>query len=214
MKSARYVLVVLLVLLGVILPIAVTSETLTWQARLQDSDGVNVDGPVTAGFRIYETLSGSTVLWGETHSLTADQGIIHVELGSVNTLPSDLFAKPGIYLGITVAGDPEMSPRRLLAGTWKAMSAERAGGKLIQAGEGTLSVSGVSNGSAAITFPRPFSSAPVVMIGALHAQIGSADFIPTQVTGITTTGCTASFSSLDGSIATGSANFDWIAIGD
>jgi len=212
MQKTRILIPVLMACL--LAPTLALSGTISYQARLQNSSGIDLSGPVTVGFRIYGTSGGSTVIWGETQSLTAERGIISVELGKVDPLPDDLFNNPELYIGITVAGDSEMSPRSRLVSTWKAMSASKASGKSVQAGGATLSVSGTSTGTAAITFPKAFSAPPVVMLGALHDPIGAASFIPTQVTDVTTTGCTAHFNAIDGSSSTGSADFDWIAIGD
>ena len=200
--------------LAALLPAALAGGVVTYQARVQDHLGADLDGPVTIGFRIYDSISGSTVIWGETQGLTAVKGIIMVELGRVNALPDNLFTSPGLYLGITAGGDPEMTPRSRLVSTWKAMSTGKASGKTVQAGGATLNVSRAATGAVAITFPKPFSSAPAVMIGAPSGAIGGASFVPTLVTDTTTTGCTAHFASLDGSSAAGSANFDWIAIGE
>jgi len=85
---------------------------LSFQARIQTGGGADINGPVTVGFRIYGAQTGATVLWGETQSLYAVRGLVSVELGRVNPLPDGLFNDPERYLGITVAGDPEMAPRR------------------------------------------------------------------------------------------------------
>lgn len=199
---------------GLIVGLAAGSATITYQARVKTAAGTDINGPVTVGFRIYGTPSGSTVLWGETQSLTATKGIISVELGKVNPLPAGLFNNPELYLGLTVAGDPEMAPRTRLLSTWKAMSASRASGKVVQAGGGTAVVSNAASVSVAVTFPKAFASAPVVMAGALDAPIGGKAFILGQVSDLTAAGCTVTFVSLDGSSATGAANFDWIAVGE
>jgi len=209
-KSRTFIITAALLLL----PLTIFAGTITYQGRVQDTAGLDIDGAVTAGLRIYDTAAGSTVLWSETQSVTASRGIISVELGAVDPLPEGLFSNPDLYLGITVAGDAEMAPRKRLVSTWKAISADKASGKSVQAGGGTLSVSGTSTASASITFPKAFSQPPVVMLGAPADQVGGADFIPSRVTDVTTTGCVAHFDSLDGSTASGSTGFDWIAIGE
>lgn len=210
----REIKVILIAVFCVLTPLVLCAGTVTYQARVQDSAGSDIDGPVTVGFRIYNTLSGSTVLWGETQALTANNGIINVELGAVNPLPNDVFNNPELYLGITVSDDPEMTPRKRLVSTWKAISASKASGKTVQAGGGTLNVSGAAEGSADVTFPKSFQSPPVVMIGAPSDAIEGKSYVPTRVSEVNTTGCVAHFASLDGLTATGSADFDWIAIGE
>ena len=193
---------------------AVMAGGLSYQARIQTAAGADIDGPATVGFRIYGAASGGTVLWGETQSLVAARGIVNVQLGKVNPLPDGLFNRPELYLGITVAGDPEMAPRRRLVSTWKAMSTSKAAGKTVQAGGGAVAVTGASSASVAIVFPQPFARPPLVMLGAPASAIAGVPFIPVQVSDVTETGCTAHFASLGGATASGSAGFDWIAIGE
>ena len=188
-------------------------ELIHYQAQVRTNTGVDLEGPVTVGLRIYGTPGGTTVLWGETQNLTAVKGIISADLGKVNPLLASLFSQPELYLGVTVAGDPEMTPRERLASAWKAMSTNRAGGKAVQAGGANLTVNNAASGSVAVAFPQPFSSPPVVMVGASHGLVGSVNFIPTRVTEVTVTGCTVHFQSLGGATATGNTDFDWIAIG-
>jgi hypothetical protein len=106
-----------------------------------------------------------------------------------------------------------MAPRQPLVYTWKAMSADKAAGQAVQAGGGTITVTSASSAAVPITFPEPFSQAPLVMLGSPSGTISGVPFIPVQVSDITQTGCTAHFVSLGGATATGSAAFDWIAIG-
>lgn len=190
------------------------SETITYQARIKNSTGADLSGPVTVGFRVYSALTGATVLWGETQTVAATRGIISVELGKVTPLPAGLFNNPELYLGLTVAGDAEMSPRTRLLSTWKAVSAVKSSGKQVQAGGGVLNVSEAATASIPIIFPHAFSSVPVVMLGALSNDIGGTSFIPVRVTEITTNGCTAHFAAIGGTTAAGSATFDWIAVGE
>jgi len=193
---------------------AVIAGSLTYQARVKTAAGADVNGPVTIGFRIYDAASGGTVLWGETQSLVAVKGIVNVQLGKVNPLPDGLFNRAELFLGLTVAGDAEMAPRQRLTFVWKAMSAERAAGKAVQAGGGTITVSAASSAAVSITFPKPFDQPPVVMLGSPGSAIAGVSFVPVRVDNVTATGCTAHFAALGGAIATGSADFDWIAIGE
>jgi len=158
-----------IILFFAMFPSVIGAGMMTYQVRVSDAGGNYLDGPVTLGFRIYDSPSGNTVLWGETQDLTADQGIVDADLGKVNPLPEGLFENPELYLGITVQGDPEMAPRKRLVSTWKTISANRASGKRVQAGGCTLTVSGASEASADITFPQEFQSPPVVMLGAPSA---------------------------------------------
>ncbi len=55
---------------------------------------------------------------------------------------------------------------------------------------------------------------PTVTISALKAPIGGKSFLGTEIGPLTVEGATITFRSLDGSTASGSADFDWIAVGE
>jgi hypothetical protein len=209
-KHNRFALVAGLLLLAI--PLALVAATFTWQARVQDKSGTDLQGPLTMGLRIYN--AGGTLLWGETQTLTADRGIVSAELGRTNAIPDSLLLNPGLSLGVPLPGDAEMAPRTPLFSTWKVVSANRVSGRAIRAGEGTLVVADAQEGSVAIIFPEPFAAPPVVSIGALKTSVGGEYFLVTQVANMTASGCVVHFSALGGATATGTAAFDWIAIGE
>lgn len=60
-------------------------------------------------FALYDVATGGTALWTETQSVVVINGIFNVILGSV--VPLNLpFEKP-YWLGVTVASNPELTPR-------------------------------------------------------------------------------------------------------
>ena len=61
-------------------------------------------------FKIYNVPSGGAALFTETQTVTVNNGIYNVILGtnSALTLPFDA----QYYLGVTVGADTEMTPRR------------------------------------------------------------------------------------------------------
>lgn len=209
-KHNRFSLVAGLVLLAI--PLALAAATFTWQGRVQTSAGVDLQGLTPMGFRIYN--AGGSLLWGETQAVPIDRGIASVELGRVNALPDSLLLDPGLSLGITLPGEAEMAPREPLVSTWKALSSSRVSGQAVQAGGGTLLVSGAAEAGVPITFPTAFASPPVVSIGAPEDAVGGEYFIVTRVSDVTATGCTVHFASLSGAAASGATSFDWIAIGE
>jgi len=85
-------------------------ETLSYQGVLTDAGGVVVaDGSYDVTFRLYDVPSGGSPLWEETQSLQVVKGIFNAVLGSSNplTLPFDTT----YYLGISVGGGAELTPR-------------------------------------------------------------------------------------------------------
>ncbi len=194
---------------------ASSTQMINYQGRLTDDVGAPITGDtVSVTFSIYAGDTATVALWTETQPVDVDNGIYSVALGAVNPISDDLFNAADRWLGVKVRTDPEMTPRAQLTSVAYAMNSKRIAGKIIQSGQGSLTVSAATSGSTSITFPVAFASPPQVITGALDNQIGGKTLIVDQVTSITTTGCTVNFVVLDGSAATGSANFDWIAIGE
>jgi hypothetical protein len=92
--------------------------------------------------------------------------------------------------------------------SWGAQVAAAHNG--IQSGAVNVSVSSGSTGSTAVTFPRPFSAAPIVV--AVQASGNTAFFA--MIFGISATGFTAAIQHRDGTAgAAGPLVVHWVAIG-
>jgi len=90
---------------------------INYQGRLTDASGNLLDGAgYSITFNLYSAASGGTALWTETHpNVTVTKGYFSVLLGSIKPLELALFTEnPELYLGVTVANDPEMTPRHRL----------------------------------------------------------------------------------------------------
>jgi hypothetical protein len=72
------------------------------------------DGVHTIEISFYDQLSGGTLLYTETHSTTTKGGIFNVILGTVTPFPQTLTFDRQYFLGVSVDGAPEMSPRTQL----------------------------------------------------------------------------------------------------
>ena len=101
--------IILVLLATATLAHADTPALLSQQGRLLQTDGTAATGSVTITFALYELDTGGTAMWTEPHSVTLDDGYFVATLGTVNALPV-LDGTPK-YLGITVQGDSEMTPR-------------------------------------------------------------------------------------------------------
>ncbi len=90
-----------------------TKTPVPFQGRLTDSSGAAVGGQVSLTFALYKQQNGTTVLWSEQHSVTPQDGWFAVVLGDVgaggNALPD--WDGSELWLGVTVQGDAEMTPR-------------------------------------------------------------------------------------------------------
>lgn len=101
---------------------AAINSQINFQGKLTNSDGTNVtDGTYSIRFRIYNhpsndaanACAANSCLWEETQgSVSVTDGIFQVALGSGTALPGSVdFNTSGLYLGVKVASDAEMTPR-------------------------------------------------------------------------------------------------------
>lgn len=113
-------------LLGYGLAYAALPPGFNYQGHLTDTGGVPVDGDVSMTLNIYNVETGGVALWTDSRTVTVNQGVFSIELGGTsNPFPLGLFENP-LWLGLSVAGDGEMSPRRALTSTGYAFKADDA----------------------------------------------------------------------------------------
>lgn len=93
---------------------AAINPQINFQGKLTNPDGTNVaTSTYSIVFSIYTVSVAGTAVWTETQpAVQVTDGIFQVSLGSVSALPGSVdFNGSSLYLGIAVAGDPEMTPR-------------------------------------------------------------------------------------------------------
>ncbi len=98
---------------------------LNYQGLLLDDAGQPVpDGSYTLTFALYDVEAGGTALWAETQAVSVD-GRACSTPGWAATQPIDPAWVDGraLWLGITLAGEPEMAPRQPLASLPYALNA-------------------------------------------------------------------------------------------
>ncbi|GEM_PF-2027357 len=109
----------LILILSAVLAVASTGEvprTLSYQGVLRDSGGDLVeDGSYSIRFLIYDDESGGALLWSETQNLPVADGLFNAVLGSDTLLGLDF--DETYWLGISVNGGAEMTPRTILTST-------------------------------------------------------------------------------------------------
>lgn len=104
---------VFFVLLTVSASFAAVPQTINYQGYLKDTiSGAPVSSQTTVTFRLYNSLLADSPLWQEELSVTPQNGVYSVLLGSTAALDSSVFANPSLYLGIQVGSDPELTPRQ------------------------------------------------------------------------------------------------------
>ncbi|MDZ7291385.1 MAG: tail fiber domain-containing protein [candidate division KSB1 bacterium] len=100
---------------------------MSYQGVLTDASGNLVpDGNYNLTFKLYDIPGGGTPSWTEAQSVAVSKGIFNVVLGSVT--PLDLpFGKP-FWLGVTIGGNPELTPRIPLTTAAYSFNARMIGG--------------------------------------------------------------------------------------
>jgi len=107
----RFLFLVTFVAVFCSLASAEVPTTLSYQGVLTDAGGAVVpDGTYSVTFRLYTVSSGGSPIWEETQDVQVSKGIFNVALGTVNPLGSLDFDEI-YYLGISVEGEAELSPR-------------------------------------------------------------------------------------------------------
>lgn len=108
-------------------PDAPAPLVLNYQGRLADLAGVaKPDGTYSMAFALYDVESGGSPLWTETRDVLVKGGLFSVRLGEVAALPA-IFDGRALWLGITVGGDPQATPRLPVAFVAYALYANSAG---------------------------------------------------------------------------------------
>jgi hypothetical protein len=120
------------IVFGLLVPsfvLAQVPSTISYQGKL-DSAGVPIKSPKNLTFAIYSASTGGTALWTETQtSVPFTSGMFSVKLGSVTAFPATLFTSAGErWLGVTLAGSSEMTPRYQFTSSPFALRALQADG--------------------------------------------------------------------------------------
>jgi hypothetical protein len=99
-----------------------SQANLSVQGSIQNSSGIALaDGKYSVVFRLYESESGGTPVWSETHpELKISGGLYSATLGLFTPLTAS-FDKP-YFLGVSVGGSPELYPRAPLSSSPYALS--------------------------------------------------------------------------------------------
>ncbi|MBN2564653.1 MAG: hypothetical protein JXB46_02975 [Candidatus Eisenbacteria bacterium] len=104
---------------------AAVPQTMSYQGVLRDGTGnVVPDDSYDLTFKLYDGPTGGTALWTETQPVPVEDGIFNVILGHVAqlSLPFDVV----YWLGISIEGEPELTPRVELTSAPYALRANYA----------------------------------------------------------------------------------------
>lgn len=101
--------------------------TIQHSARLVDSTGNPVDGPVSVTVQLFDAETDGLSLWTRTFTPTATQGYVTLTLADgTPSLSTSVFDSPEVWLELQVGTEDPMSPRTRLSSTPYALQADRA----------------------------------------------------------------------------------------
>jgi hypothetical protein len=94
---------------------AAVPQAINYQAVLLDGNGVPETTQVQITFTLYDAPAARVALWAETLLVTPNaDGQFSQILGQTNPLSSQVMTGQATWMGITVGGDAEMTPRTLM----------------------------------------------------------------------------------------------------
>ncbi len=116
-------LLIVAFVLAAIITFGQVPQTLSFQGRLVEG-GVPVDGTRNIEFNLYDVASGGSSLWNEMHvGVTVTGGLFNVILGmSTDFETAGVTFEDQYWIGISVNGGPEISPRYFLTSSAYAMN--------------------------------------------------------------------------------------------
>lgn len=95
-----------------------SNNTFAYQGRIANAVGAPLTGVFPMSFRLYSQAIAGVPLWSEdwtaSNSVRVNDGLFNVLLGSLVAIPSTIVANNVLWLGVSVGGDSEMSPRAQL----------------------------------------------------------------------------------------------------
>ncbi len=85
---------------------------MTFQGRLMRADGSPETAPQDLRFDLYATATGGAPLWEESHPATpVTNGYYAVVLGASVPLPASVLNGQALYMGVSIVGQSELTPR-------------------------------------------------------------------------------------------------------
>ncbi|MEI8134877.1 MAG: hypothetical protein WCH46_07330 [bacterium] len=99
----------------------------SYQGSLADGAGKVVpDGTHTLTIRLYKNQTGGAEVYTENQSVHTVGGLFSLNVGSVTALPANVKFDTGFYLGVSVDGGAELTPRTLIVASPYALNAVSA----------------------------------------------------------------------------------------
>jgi hypothetical protein len=135
---------------------ATIPRTFGYQGTLRLADGSLANGNFNITIKLYSVAGGGNALYSETiNNVVARDGLFSVVIGGNSEVPASVFDNTPLYLGISVAPDPEMVPRqRLYPVPWAMQATTSAIANALTPGASMAGVLTMGNGGKVIAFAR------------------------------------------------------------
>ena len=148
--------------------------SLTHQGRLVDENGVPLSGDVELTYTIYDAATGGAILWqGVVTAQLNESGFYSVELGwSANPITAAILSDGKAWMGVTVEGGDELTPRLAMNSVPFAL---RAGQSQVAVVATSVAPGSITSEALAADFalsPEHLSAAQIETLGGLSCANG------------------------------------------
>lgn len=128
MRAFLAIALVLFLGMALVSPAAAFDAHIPYSGQLADDQGAALTGSHSLTFRLYDAVTGGTLVWSETHAVTVSNGYFSVELGAVGGIPLDstIFDGSDRFLEVQVDGGTPLSPRKSILPVAYAVRADEA----------------------------------------------------------------------------------------
>ncbi|MBU0649049.1 hypothetical protein KJ969_03040, partial [Patescibacteria group bacterium] len=133
---------------------AAINKYLNYQGKLLNSTSIPVaDSSYNITFKIYNAPTGGATLWSDSISVSTQNGLFSILLGSSSTIDLNFEDESAYYLGVEVEGDGEMTPRKQIGAAAYAFNSDLLDGlDKTQAGSTSAAIVALdANGNLTIT---------------------------------------------------------------
>lgn len=108
---------------------AEAQRTLSYQGVVQDQNGALLEGAHNVTVKLYTAIDDTAAMWEETQHPNFSHGLFAIAIGALRKLPALSIVNPGLdhyFLGVSIDGAAELSPRTMLSDAPSAFYADTA----------------------------------------------------------------------------------------
>ncbi len=191
-----------IIILALLLPFAALAQvprTVSLQGALTDNSGKQLpDGAHSVTVRLYAAASGGSALHSESFSTLLRGGVFSVILGSTTPIPASVTFDAPCWLGFSVDGGAELSPRTPLNAVPYALSAESSARAKEADHADAASTATTAQHAATADVASALSSGATGVVTSINGADGAVTLQGAGGTSVTRSGTTVTISSSGG----------------